>query len=240
MSVMRDAAGIDIGATQIFVAVPPDRAPEHVRSFPTFTQDLYALAEWLKSAAPQQIRPRRLLSPHAREAWCAEGYYSGGPQISTHHFLLGDYPSGIRRHPLCRGINSDSTSTKKQSSEPKPEPLASNLFPLNRRHQWFLNRAGMLLGHFEGILPPRKRQTKTPLANVSHMSHMSQKRGPNLDRVRWKPMQFSVAGWMVVDAPQFSYNSARARAATRSFPLDFNSDAGLKSRGVPFHRLRGC
>jgi transposase len=50
MPVMRaDAAGIDIGATEIFVAVPPDRAAENVRSFPTFTQDLYALAEWLSS-----------------------------------------------------------------------------------------------------------------------------------------------------------------------------------------------
>lgn len=49
LPVMRpDAAGVDIGATEIFVAVPVDRAVENVRSFPTFTQDLYALAEWLK------------------------------------------------------------------------------------------------------------------------------------------------------------------------------------------------
>lgn len=49
MPVMRsDAAGIDIGATEIFVAVPADRAEENVRSFPTFTQDLYALADWLQ------------------------------------------------------------------------------------------------------------------------------------------------------------------------------------------------
>src|SRR5712691_11381613 len=49
LPVMRpDAAGVDIGATEIFVAVPADRAAENVRSFPTFTQDLYALAEWLK------------------------------------------------------------------------------------------------------------------------------------------------------------------------------------------------
>src|SRR5215210_2041267 len=48
MPVMRpDAAGIDIGATEIFVAVPADRAAENVRSFPTFTQDLYSLADWL-------------------------------------------------------------------------------------------------------------------------------------------------------------------------------------------------
>jgi len=42
------AAGIDIGATEVFVAVPPEREAKNVRSFPTFTQDLYALAEWLQ------------------------------------------------------------------------------------------------------------------------------------------------------------------------------------------------
>jgi transposase len=42
-----DAAGVDIGATEIYVAVPPDRDPESVRSFQTFTEDLMALADWL-------------------------------------------------------------------------------------------------------------------------------------------------------------------------------------------------
>ena len=56
LPVMRaDAAGIDIGATEIFVAVPPDRATENVRSFPTFTQDLYALAEWLKQCGVKTV-----------------------------------------------------------------------------------------------------------------------------------------------------------------------------------------
>jgi hypothetical protein len=43
-----DAAGIDIGATEIYVAVPADRDAETVRCFQTFTQDLYALAAWLQ------------------------------------------------------------------------------------------------------------------------------------------------------------------------------------------------
>jgi transposase len=50
-----DAAGIDIGATEIFVAVPVDRAVENVRSFPTFTQDLYALADWLKQCGIKTV-----------------------------------------------------------------------------------------------------------------------------------------------------------------------------------------
>jgi transposase len=44
----QDAAGIDIGATEIFVAVPADRDETPVRCFPTFTQDLNALADWLQ------------------------------------------------------------------------------------------------------------------------------------------------------------------------------------------------
>jgi len=49
LPVMRpNAAGIDIGSTEMYVAVPADRDAENVRSFPTFTQDLYQLADWLK------------------------------------------------------------------------------------------------------------------------------------------------------------------------------------------------
>jgi transposase len=56
LPVMRpDAAGVDIGATEIFVAVPADRAAENVRSFPTFTQDLYAAADWLKQCGIQTV-----------------------------------------------------------------------------------------------------------------------------------------------------------------------------------------
>jgi transposase len=43
-----DAAGIDIGATHLYVALPPERAPEPVRVFETFTEDLQALAAWLQ------------------------------------------------------------------------------------------------------------------------------------------------------------------------------------------------
>jgi transposase len=50
-----NAAGIDIGAREIFVAVPQDRAAESVRAFPTFTQDLYELANWLKQCGIETI-----------------------------------------------------------------------------------------------------------------------------------------------------------------------------------------
>jgi transposase len=43
-----DAAGVVIGAEELFVAEPADRYSQLVRRFSTFTRDLLALAEWLK------------------------------------------------------------------------------------------------------------------------------------------------------------------------------------------------
>jgi transposase len=43
------AAGIDVGAREIYVAVPPSRGARNVRAFATFTEDLHALRDWLKA-----------------------------------------------------------------------------------------------------------------------------------------------------------------------------------------------
>jgi transposase len=43
-----NAAGIDIGAQEIYVAVPPDRDEHATRRFTSFTCDLKALADWLQ------------------------------------------------------------------------------------------------------------------------------------------------------------------------------------------------
>ena len=42
-----NAAGLDIGASEIYAAVPAGRDTESVRAFPTFTADLKRLADWL-------------------------------------------------------------------------------------------------------------------------------------------------------------------------------------------------
>jgi transposase len=44
-----DAAGLDCGSAEHFVAVPPDRDATPVRSFATFTGDLHRLADWLSA-----------------------------------------------------------------------------------------------------------------------------------------------------------------------------------------------
>lgn len=50
-----DAAGIDIGSTEHWVAVPADRAERTVRPFRTFTSDLEQLADWLKDCGIRTV-----------------------------------------------------------------------------------------------------------------------------------------------------------------------------------------
>ena len=66
-----DAAGIDIGATEIYVAVPADRDPEPVRMFATFTQDLNELADWPSRSPDASKHPERQPETRIlREAGC--------------------------------------------------------------------------------------------------------------------------------------------------------------------------
>ena len=50
-----NAAGVDIGASSHFVAVPQDRAEPPVREFQAFTADLYRLAEWLAECGMETV-----------------------------------------------------------------------------------------------------------------------------------------------------------------------------------------
>ena len=49
------AAGIDIGATELYVCVPLDRDPQPIRRFGTFTEDLHALADWLQQCGVTSV-----------------------------------------------------------------------------------------------------------------------------------------------------------------------------------------
>jgi transposase len=48
-------AVIDVGASELFVAVAANRDPEPVRSYPTFTRDLLELADWLQSCGIRSV-----------------------------------------------------------------------------------------------------------------------------------------------------------------------------------------
>lgn len=50
-----NAAGIDIGATSIYAAVPADRDAQPVRSFQTFTENLQRLSDWLQHCGIETV-----------------------------------------------------------------------------------------------------------------------------------------------------------------------------------------
>jgi transposase len=50
-----NAAAIDVGATMHMAAVGADRAPEPVRSFGTFTADLYRLVDWFTECGVETV-----------------------------------------------------------------------------------------------------------------------------------------------------------------------------------------
>lgn len=53
--VHRDAAGIDIGSREHYVAVGPDRDAKPVRAFGCFTEDLHRMAGWLKECGIKTV-----------------------------------------------------------------------------------------------------------------------------------------------------------------------------------------
>jgi transposase len=49
------AAGLDIGAREIYACVPAERAADNVKAFGTFTPDLNHLADWLVEYGVQTV-----------------------------------------------------------------------------------------------------------------------------------------------------------------------------------------
>src|SRR5882672_1501355 len=102
-----DAAGIDVGASELFVAVSADRDPHPVRSFPTFTRDLHALADWLEQCGIHsvtmestsvywipiyQILEARGLEVYLVNAYANDQYEKRGSPLRIVCFKLGISP----------------------------------------------------------------------------------------------------------------------------------------------------
>jgi transposase len=51
----RNAAGIDVGNTDHYAAVPIGRDPEPVQTFRSFTSDLHRMAQWLKACGVETV-----------------------------------------------------------------------------------------------------------------------------------------------------------------------------------------
>lgn len=50
-----NAAGVDVGVASHFVAVPEGRCKQSVREFPSFTADMYRMADWLGECGVETV-----------------------------------------------------------------------------------------------------------------------------------------------------------------------------------------
>ena len=48
-------AGIDVGASELFVCVAKNSSEQEVRVFPTFTADLKRMIDWLKNSGVKSV-----------------------------------------------------------------------------------------------------------------------------------------------------------------------------------------
>jgi hypothetical protein len=71
-----NAAGVDVGATEVFVAVAPDRDPQPIRNSPTFTVDLYRLADGLRECRIETVA----MNPQAYIGFLASRFWN--PEVS--------------------------------------------------------------------------------------------------------------------------------------------------------------
>jgi transposase len=129
-----DAAGIDIGATEIYVAVPEERDIRPVRKFATFTEDLHALADWLSNQNGGHGIDRSLLDRPFPDP--------GAPGFGS---LPGQRP------PCQRGAGARQTVAKSLVGDYRPEHLFSLQQALeNYRH--FQNQIAACDQHIERML----------------------------------------------------------------------------------------
>ena len=74
-----DAAGIDVGGSEHWVAVNPERDPEPVRSFGCFIADLREMAQWLREKGVRSVeQPTRLGIQRGENPCTVNCLYSDG------------------------------------------------------------------------------------------------------------------------------------------------------------------
>jgi transposase len=98
-----NAAGIDVGSAEHYVAVPPDRDPEPVQSFGSFTADLHRMAHWLKDCRIQTV-----VMQATGVYWTAlyDVLESHGLEVNVAHAQHTKTPRRCRdARRMCRNVN---------------------------------------------------------------------------------------------------------------------------------------
>jgi Transposase len=149
MVLQPDAAGIDIGAEEIFVAVPPDRDEESTPRFSSFTRDLHALADWLGRCRIQTVAMEstgvywiplfQILEERGFKVYLVNAHYlksvpgrkNDVSDCQWIQYLCHSYPVEAPRQPARDGSRAHSAHTERaQSDEPATPSCAQRHFRL--------------------------------------------------------------------------------------------------------------
>jgi len=166
----RDAAGIDIGSREHYVAVGPDRDAKPVRTFGCFTADLHCMAEWLlacgiKTVAMQStgvywIPVYDVLEQHGLEVWLSNARDTRnlpGRKSDVHEcqWVLKLHTYGLLR----------------KSFRPTAEIRAVRT--CWREHAEYVEQAGVCMQRMQKALTEMNVQLATVLSDLSGVTGMS-------------------------------------------------------------------
>jgi hypothetical protein len=90
-----DVAGIDCGAAEHYVAVPPDRDPQPVQAFSTFTEGLHRLADWLTAGRIRSVAMEAADRHTLNAALLILGPRIAGVPVTLTSALHGDSSPGV-------------------------------------------------------------------------------------------------------------------------------------------------
>lgn len=167
--VHRDAAGIDIGSREHYVAVGPDRDAQPVRSFSCFTAELHRMAEWLtdcgvktvvmQSTGVYWIPVYDVLEEHGFEVWLVNAHQTRNlpgrkSDVQESQWLLKLHTYGLLR----------------RSFRPTPEIRA--LRSCWRERAEYVQQAGTCVQRMQKALTEMNVQLSTVISDLSGVTGM--------------------------------------------------------------------
>ncbi len=168
--VHRDAAGIDIGSREHYVAVGPDRDAEAVRVFGCFTTDLRRMAEWLKQCGIKSVVMQStgvywipvydVLEQYGFEVWLVNAQDTKNlpgrkSDVQESQWLLKLHTYGLLRRSF------------------RPTPEIRGLRTCWRERGEYVEQAGSCIQRMQKALTEMNVQLATVLSDLSGVTGMS-------------------------------------------------------------------
>ena len=166
----RDAAGIDIGSREHYVAVGPDRDAEPVRVIGCFTTDLHRMAEWLKQCGVKTVVMQStgvywipvydVLEQYGFEVWLVNAKETKNlpgrkSDVQESQWLLKLHTYGLLRKSL------------------RPTPEIRGLRTCWRERSEYVQQAGACIQRMQKALTEMNVQVATVLSDLSGVTGMS-------------------------------------------------------------------